>query len=140
MKYVNNDIISRIVSGAICITLAGGITGVIYKYDKKYQVTDIPYKIENIQPNELENIYKTFDIGKHKITISRNDIYYTSENIEGYVIESVKKDNAYIQNNLKITYVNIEPVTVKATKVKNGIVYFNDFGIPHKSKKLNKTR
>ena len=139
MKYINDDIIGKIVSGAICITLAGGIAGAIYTYEKKYQVTDTPYKMESIQTDELNNIYQTFDIGEHKITISRNDRFYTSENIEGYTIESVKKDNVYIPDNLKITYVNIEPVTVNATKVKNGIVYFNDFGIPNKSKKLSKT-
>lgn len=140
MKYVNKDLIGLIAKGVVTISLVGGINGAIYTYEKKEQVTEVPYKIEETFKDEEGNVYKNFEVGEHKIIISRNDRIFNTKNIDGYMIESVKKDNYFIYDNLKITYVNTEPVLVKATNVDNNIVYFNEFGSLQKNIGSNKIR
>ncbi|MBQ7141396.1 MAG: hypothetical protein IJO32_07850 [Bacilli bacterium] len=140
MKYVNKDLIKKIATGAIGITFIIGANKFVYNYEVQYQDIETMYKMENVVKDDSGKIYKIFEPGEHKITITRNDLIYNSENFEGYIIESVKKDVLHLPMNLKIIYVNTEPVIVKATEVDDNIVYFNEFGTPQKNKELTKQK
>ena len=141
-NYINKDLIIDIVEEGIpfilCAGIALGSSIGIYTYNKKEQEIETPYKISDTIKDASGNTCKLFDIGEHKIIVSRNDIKFESEQMDGYMIESVKKDNIIVKENIKITYVNVEPVLVKATKIKGEEVYFNEFGTPQKQ--ITKTR
>lgn len=105
------------------IVIAGSIA--IQFVDKKKQVIDIPFSIEDF-PNDGEEIYKEFLPGEHKIERTRVDIFYdtTEEPIEGYMIENV----AVSRDINKITYVNTLPVVVEGKEHRDGTVTFDEFG------------
>lgn len=127
MKYVNKDFLKGIASAGVTLTLVASSYAVVYLYENKEQDVDIPYKISDTYKNENGEISKLFDVGEHKVIVSRNDILFKSDMIEGYTIESVKKDNIFVKYNIKITYVNTEPVIAKG-KIIGDNVYFNEFG------------
>lgn len=140
MKIKNLKINKQAVSTLLTATLyIGAITGsvIYYQHENTEQICEIDIDSTNIFKGEDGKFYCYFDVGKHIITISRNDAYYhKSEEIEGYAIKEVEI-NGWRDNN-KITYVNIVPVVVEATKENNGQFEFNNFGII--STKKNKTK
>lgn len=141
MKIKNLKINEQAVSALISATLViGSITGSVlyYQHENKQQVCEIKVDSTNIYEVENGKFYCYFDVGEHIITVSRNDAYYyKSEKIEGYAIKEVEI-NGWRDNN-KITYVNIVPVVVEATKEKNGQFEFNNFGIISTEKNKTKT-
>lgn len=141
MKIKNLKINEQAVSALLSATLViGSITGSVlyYQHENKQQVCEIKVDSTNIYEVENGKFYCYFDVGEHIITVSRNDAYYyKSEEIEGYAIKEVEI-NGWRDNN-KITYVNIVPVFVEATKEKNGQFEFNNFGIISTEKNKTKT-
>lgn len=141
MKIKNLKINEQAVSALLSATLViGSITGSVlyYQHENKQQVCKIKVDSTNIYEDENGKFYCYFDVGEHIITVSRNDAYYyKSEEIEGYAIKEVEI-NGWRDNN-KITYINIVPVVVEATKEKNGQFEFNNFGIISTEKNKTKT-
>lgn len=123
---IRNDVISHIVKGSI-VFASIGITVGYYMYENQTQIVDNVSQ-KNIFIDEEGNICCYFNVGEHRITISRNDAYYHNiKAVDGYVIENVEV-NGWRDNN-KTTYVNNKPVIVKTSKVKNGKPLFDNFGI-----------
>lgn len=116
-----------IVGSALVLASIGG--AVAYEsYEKREEVSSEDTNTDNIYTNSDGELCCKFDVGEHKINISRNDaLYHKIEAVEGYEIESVEVIGW--RNNNIVTYVNKEPVVVKATGVNNdGKVEFANFG------------
>lgn len=141
MKIKNLKINREAISFLLTATLGiSAITGsfVYYLHENTEQICEIDMNNSNIFKGKDGKIYCYFDIGEHNITISRNDMYYyKSVEIEGYSIKQVEI-NGWRDNN-KITYANVVPVIVEATKEKNGRYEFSDFGVTFEEKGKTKT-
>lgn len=128
---VNKDLLKMIAASSVTLTvLVGGSIYIKHSYnsfEKRIQDIEHPYKLADTFVDESGNILKIFNPGEHRITIIKNNVEYESESIDGYFIESVK-NNVKNRKHLEMTYVNVEPVLVKATKIKGEDVYFNEFG------------
>lgn len=132
-KLSLNTIAPYIIGGEIVLGSIGGTLAYEF-YEKKEEVSSEEVNTEDIYTNEAGELCCEFDIGKHKISISRNDAFYHEiEAVEGYEIETVKI-TGWLNNN-KVTYINKEPVVVKATGVNHdGKVEFARFGEVIKNK------
>lgn len=112
-------------SSVVIATLTGTIC--YYSYERITQVEQNNLDMDDMDIDENGNIYYSFDVGEHKVTVSSNDFLYRQrDTIDGYTIENVEI-NGWRDNN-QVTYVNQVPVIVKATSVKDGVVEFADFG------------
>lgn len=113
-------------SGLVLASIGGAVA--YESYEKREEVSSEDTNTDNIYTNSDGELCCKFDVGEHKINISRNDaLYHKIEAVEGYEIESVEVIGW--RNNNIVTYVNKEPVVVKATGVNNdGKVEFANFG------------
>lgn len=113
-------------SGLVLASIGGAVA--YESYEKREEVSSEDTNTDNIYTNSDGELCCKFDVGEHKINISRNDAFYHKiEAVEGYEIESVEVIGW--RNNNIVTYVNKEPVVVKATGVNNdGKVEFANFG------------
>lgn len=122
--------------GAIVLTCAGfiGFDVVYYSYENNTQVIEDDINKDDTFLDENGNICHLFDIGEHKIIVSRNDAHYRNvKPVDGYVIENV--EFLGWRDNNKTTYVNNKQVVAKTTKVKDGKMYFEDFGTIYEKEK-----
>lgn len=132
---VNKAIIGKILFGTVCV---GSMTG-YYTYENQQQIVknDIDESLVYTNEDGVQCYY--FDVGEHKICISRNDSFHRKiEAIDGYEIEEVEV-NSWCDNN-KVTYVNSSPVVVIATKYADGSLTFDNFGTIVNDKKENLTK
>lgn len=109
------------------LAIVAGV-GASIAYESRKEVSSEDTNTDNIYTNSDGELCCKFDVGEHKISISRNDAFYRKiEAVEGYEIET-GEIRGYRDNNI-VTYVNKEPVVAKATGVNNdGKVEFANFG------------
>lgn len=134
------ELVPYIVLGAITVGATSG--GIRYYLDDNFQdsikeIDDTDISLNDLEVSENGNIYYLFDVGEHKVKISRNDAWYRKiDSVDGYEIESVElmgwKDNS------QVTYVNKVPVKVKMTDVIDGKRKFEEFGIVVEKKTISK--
>lgn len=119
------------------IALLGGMSLSLvyyYNYESIVQKPAIEIDKNDISLDENGDISYVFDVGEHRITLSRNDFFgYKVVPVDGYEIESAEIN--FWGNNIKATYINKEPVIVKATIKRNGELTFNTFGTVVEEKK-----
>lgn len=117
---------SHLVGASILLVGIYGSVG-YYSYERQTEISSENINNDSIYTNEDGELCCKFDIGQHKISISRNDsLNYKIEKVEGYEIEEVEVTGW--RDNNKVIYVNKKPVVVKATRVKDGKVEFAGFG------------
>lgn len=127
MRFIKFNKEKLLVLVPVGILLAGCM---IENYESVKQQGDVHIDNNSIVTDDSGNIGYIFDVGEHRITVSRNDAFYHKiSNVEGYQIESVEVKGW--RDNNKVTYVNTVPVIVNVTKVgKDGQYYFDEFGVP----------
>lgn len=124
---INTDILPGILKIVLLAAAMGGGGLCDYTIESQNQI-EVNDNSDDIFYDDLGNTCKHFDIGEHKIKISRNDIYYHNvKMVEGYQIENVKINGW--RDNSQVTYVNTVPVDVIGTVSKNGKIEFDHFGV-----------
>ena len=120
----NKKIAPLLVSG-IVLTSVATLDVLYYTYEGNEQIIEQDNR-DNIFLDEDGKYKCFFDIGEHKIKVSRNDmLYHKIESVDSYQITEVEI-NGWRDNN-QVTYENVDPVIVVATE-KNGKLEFNSFG------------
>lgn len=128
LKRLSLYAIGPYIVGSVLVLASIGGAVAYESYEKREEVSSEDTNTDNIYTNSDGELCCKFDVGEHKINISKNDAFYHKiEAVEGYEIESVEVIGW--RNNNIVTYVNKEPVVVKATGVNNdGKVEFANFG------------
>ncbi len=121
---ISKDVVPYIVSGIILVVATGGSVA-YYCYENQEQIVVDSISNDDTFIDDDGNICHLFDVGEHRISISRNDKYCNLEAPQGYTIESVKIG---VFDNNKIIYVNDEPVIAMATEINDKEAVFNNFG------------
>lgn len=134
-KDKTGELASYLIYGSLVLVPFAG-WGAYLSYENVEEISDNNFDYSNFNVDEEGKITQYFDVGEHKIKISRNDAYYRKiEKVEGYEIEKVTVSGW--RDNNQVVYVNKIPVLAQGT-IKNGKVSFENFGQVVEEKELVK--
>ncbi len=132
------NIVPYLIYGSITMGIIGGAFGYYLPdnfNDKVKQISDTDIDLDNVETSELGDMYYLFDVGEHKVVMSRNDMWYRKiEKVAGYEISEVEVNGW--RDNSKVTFVNKVPVKAKVTASKDGQLKCDEFGIVTEEEKV----